>query len=182
MVGLLLASLQGGGLKMPVFTNKALENAVNLAHQRVDSTTRSGLPGGCTACGQSIESHFDGNRWRGCIAGQSTTVYILVAMQGGTDDDEHAEPRSRAPRSVVASVARGAARFRYFSTLHHRTKVEGLNLSAVREKVLIAIQASGKRGVIARDLRRQTRLPHGSVQQTLNWLREHKLVEAKEEA
>lgn len=51
-------------------------------------------------------------------------------------------------------------------------------LTPVRGKVYDALKASPK-GLVYSDIRKKTKLVHGSVQQTLNWLRNHKYVVAE---
>lgn len=57
-------------------------------------------------------------------------------------------------------------------------RAETFGMSRTRLKVYKVIYKH-KTGLLARDLMKQTGLPHGSIQQTLNWLRGHKLVAAK---
>lgn len=49
-------------------------------------------------------------------------------------------------------------------------------LSTTRLKVYKAIYSGSKKGLLAKDIMKRCNLPHGSVQQTLNWLRNHRLV------
>lgn len=51
-------------------------------------------------------------------------------------------------------------------------------LTPVRGKVYDALRATPK-GLVYSQLRKKTKLVHGSVQQTLNWLRNHKYVVAE---
>lgn len=57
-------------------------------------------------------------------------------------------------------------------------RAEVFGMSKTRLKVYKALY-SHKKGLLARDVMEQAKLPHGSVQQTLNWLRSHKLVAAE---
>lgn len=145
-----------------------------------------GALGGCVACGHTVASHFVDGAFVGCLKGTRETVFILVPAV-------RAQPR-RNGKSAAALVpvngsrasepvtpARGFVRARYFSTLHHKAKVEKAGLSPTRERVLRVIHESGHAGVIAREIKRRAKLPHGSVQQTLNWLRAHHKVEARED-
>lgn len=50
-------------------------------------------------------------------------------------------------------------------------------LSPTRLKVLRAI-LEAKKGLQARQIMTRCKLPHGSVQQTLHWLRQHEMVDA----
>jgi hypothetical protein len=159
--------------------------------------------GGCVACGHTVASHFTEGRFVGCLKGTRDTVFVLMPItrrevkgkQGGkTNGAITSHDRGPSVREVNAAkptepaiVARGFVRARYFSTLHHKANPEKLPLSETRLKVLKALQASGKRGLRAKQIMRKAGLPHGSVQQTLNWLRHHKvegrlLVAAKEDA
>lgn len=49
-------------------------------------------------------------------------------------------------------------------------------LSPTRLKVLQAVY-NAKKGLQAREIMTKCRLPHGSVQQTLHWLREHQMID-----
>lgn len=58
-------------------------------------------------------------------------------------------------------------------------RAKTFGMSTTRLKVYKSIYKC-KTGCLARDLMVQTKLPHGSIQQTLNWLRNQKLVVGKE--
>ncbi len=57
--------------------------------------------------------------------------------------------------------------------------LEKFGMSPTRLKVYKVIYRNAKRGLLARDIMTKTELPHGSVQQTLHWLREHKMVKGE---
>lgn len=157
----------------------------------------SGDLGGCVACGHTVVSHFGADgRWVGCLKGEADTVFILVPAKRGaaTTSSPRTESRGKAggakrtnghgtanetPQTVTSTPGMAQPRFRYISTLHHRAKVEKLNLSPVRTKVLETIHDASPAGVLSRDIITRAKLPHGSVQQTLHWLRAHKLVKAR---
>ena len=137
-----------------------------------------GVLAGCVACGHTAASHFRNGSWTGCVEAEEGTVFVLVpvsqdrvkALPGQQTNGHHAEPQTRGFRRAV-----------YRSTLHHKakpSKVEGI--SETRLRVLAAIHKAGKSGLLAKQIIKATRLPHGSVQQTLNWLRAQSLVRAEE--
>lgn len=156
----------------------------------------SGDLGGCVACGRTVASHFSDGRWVGCLKGDPTTVFILVPAARANAETvtrrTTAEQRAHSHGTGTATAHdlatsthtqdRGFVRARYHSTLHHRAKPEKLHLTPVRTKVLRAVHEHSKEGLLARDIIKRTKLPHGSVQQTLNWLRHHNLVTAEEDA
>lgn len=155
--------------------------------------------GGCIACGHTVLSHFKDGRFVGCLKASANTVFVLVpvdrketrgkvgatpapavsherttsAKTGGTSSNNGTEP---------AIVARGFVRARYFTKVHHKSNLEKLPLSPTRLKALKAVHEAGKAGLRAKDIMKRAKLPHGSVQQTMNWLRAHQLVEAREDA
>lgn len=86
--------------------------------------------------------------------------------------DAHAATRTPAKHATpTAVVALGRAPFRYRAT-DRRRKPE---LTPSRERVYRVV-AKNPNGVLARDIIKRARVSHGTVQQTLNWLRAHKLV------
>lgn len=74
------------------------------------------------------------------------------------------------------NFGRAFRRARYFVS----RAINPAGLAPTRAKVYKALKSSGDDGLTARQLKSVCRLPHGSVQQTLNWLRTHKLVKAAE--
>lgn len=162
--------------------------------------------GGCVACGRTAASHFADGRWTGCLRGQDNDAFILVpARIGLAHIQQTAAPRRErrvrvgGDRPAVANEVglaealgagmnpspaamfaqhRAFRRARYHSKLHHAKSVEKMDLTPTRAKVLAAIHASGKTGVLAKQVMKRTKLPHGSIQQTLHWLRQHDMVEA----
>lgn len=74
-------------------------------------------------------------------------------------------------------------RFRYTAADRRRTPENAAfyGLSPTRQKVYKAVWGA-KRGLLAKDIMQKCKLPHGSVQQTLHWLREHKMIEHEEES
>ena len=73
---------------------------------------------------------------------------------------------------------------RYRTTIHHRMKpenilVNGEPISDQRIKVLKAVQAQYKTGIRASEIIKRFKLPHGTVQNALNWLREHQADHAQ---
>ena len=181
-----------------VATDTKTLNAV-LAAVQMDGVTdeRFQIPqgrlGGCVACGHGVRSHFGADgRWIGCLAGDADTVYILVpasadgrmivsgnggnghsATQGVTQDGAPLPSRSR---------EREFHRARYTSTLHHRAHPDKLPLSDARKRVLAAVHAAGKTGMLARQIEKRAKLPAGAVQSTLAWLRAQALVRVSEDA
>jgi MarR family protein len=91
-----------------------------------------------------------------------------------------ADAKTREVKQQPAVVDRGFRRARYHSAVTGATP-DTLPISPTRMKVLKAIHRAGKKGVRARDIMDRTKLPHGSVQQTLNWLRAQNLVAAQED-
>lgn len=69
-------------------------------------------------------------------------------------------------------------RFRYFAVDRRKHPKD---LSDARAKVYRYVEKSGGKGIIARELVAKG-IPHGTVQQTLNWLRHNELVRSEEEA
>lgn len=140
----------------------------------------------CTACGNPTDAHFNNGRMVGCAQAhpmRRATDVLHRTVQVARDRSNDAAPQRRetAPRtSPLAGVAQ--PRFRYTSALHHRTNIAKLDLSPTRAKVLQTIHDSGKAGLLSRDIIKKAGLPHGSVQQTLNWLRNHKQVRARKVA
>lgn len=175
-------------------TLSAVLAAVNMVGIEEPVVKPAGALGGCVACGHTVASHFQDGRFVGCLKGTVDTVFILVPatvkkagkaadLRGSTVAPVAAQSNELAVASPEpAVVARGFVRARYVSTLHHLAKPEKLGLSPTRTKVLKAIHETGKAGILARGIRKRTKLPHGSVQQTLNWLRAHQQVVAREDA
>lgn len=59
-------------------------------------------------------------------------------------------------------------------------KAKAYGMSATRLKVYRTVYMHANKGqVLARDVMTKTKLPHGSVQQTLNWLRSQRLVKGE---
>lgn len=181
-----------GGSKSGI--NAAVLAAVRLAGV-VEEPIRvpQGELGGCIACGHTAASHFSAGAWVGCVKGEPGMVFILVPATSAPQRRERkhtagavslpAVAHETAPIVVEAPhQTRGFVQARYRSTLHHRAKVDRLGLSPTRAKVLKTIHAKGKAGILARQIRKEAKLPHGSVQQNLNWLRAHKFVSAEENA
>lgn len=129
---------------------------------------------------------LDGNgMWFGYIEGAPGETFILLRAQTLRTAQplrraaDTRQPQSQPARGPVQSVrSKGAVirpRFRY-SVADRRKHPE---LSATREKVYRALLAAPQ-GLVYRDLKARTKLVHGSVQQTLNWLRNAGLVAAEE--
>lgn len=108
--------------------------------------------------------------------------------QPSSSSDEPAIEPTWTRSDVTAAPApssgshRGFARARYKSAVHHKAKVEKLDLAPKQKRVLKVLHANYRTGLVARDIMRKARLPHGSVQSTLNWLRAHNYVAAVEDA
>lgn len=175
--------------------------AVGMVGVVEEPEVRLGELGGCVACGHTVLSHFKEGRWLGCFKGEEDTVYILVpapkkgevrttsrkaAVQPQATAQEHANGNGHAAEAAPATepvvAGRGFKRARYTSALHHKANPNKLELSPTRLKVLRTIHKTGKSGLVAKQIMTKARLPHGSVQQTLNWLRAHDLVRAQEDA
>lgn len=167
---------------------------------------RHGDEGGCVACQHPIRAHFDNGAWIGCPDVDEDTTFILVPVKtlrtsapvverrqaerraNGHDGNGNGHPHplrrligrpedsttpAAAPiRTLRAQVTR--PRFVY----HCADRRVRPALTPVRGKVYDALKASPK-GLVYSDLRKKTKLVHGSVQQTLNWLRNHKYVVAE---
>jgi hypothetical protein len=156
-----------------------------------------GMVGGCTACGHTVASHFKAGtngtvEFVGCLKGEADTVYILIpAARAGKGKNgvpvvvPQSDIANDAGLQEPARQARIGRRAVYFSTLHHKAKPENVKhedapLSETRLKVLKAVHDAGKHtGVRSKDILKKTKLPHGSVQQTLHWLRAHGFVDAR---
>jgi hypothetical protein len=103
--------------------------------------------------------------------------------RGKTRDVAHesngaGQPTQQSQQSRSLSVAR------YRTTIHHRMKpenilVNGEPISDQRLKVLKAVQAQYTTGVRASEIIKKHKLPHGTVQNALNWLREHQADHAQ---
>lgn len=100
--------------------------------------------------------------------------------QGNGTSNGHGKGLQTA-HSADAGAKIDKARLRYAVADKRLTpaRAETFGMSKTRLKVYRVIYKH-KTGLLARDLMKQTGLPHGSIQQTLNWLRGHKLVAAKE--
>lgn len=142
---------------------------------------RGGDEGGCVACRKPISSHVDKHgTWLGCPEGSEDTTFILVPVKSirsnGQVVTRQAAPAApqrtiTSPRPVVSRP-----RFRYQVVDRRRTYPE---LSARRAQVYNALLKSPN-GLVYKDLKTRTHLVHGTIQQTLNWLRNAKLVKAAE--
>lgn len=161
-------------------TPDAITRAVQMAGvEEAPIPLPRGQIGGCVACGHTAASHFANGRWVGCINGSDDTVFILIPVH---HDDRR---QGGAPSSGLGldlglrtKRQRFARRAIYRSKIHHLAKLDKLRLSDARMRVLQAIHESGKGGIQARDIGARTKLPHGTVQQTLRWLRDQGHVEA----
>lgn len=175
----------------PATVAKALTAAINMVGvEEAPLSTPQGELGGCVACGHTVRSHFgpDG-AWIGCLKGTGNTVFVLVAVRkdtGKATPREHSDAngsRAIAHETATAPVSETDTsrprRLRYTSTVDGRRNIDKLPLSPTRRKVLKAVHRVGKDGILAKQVLARTKLPHGSVQQTLNWLRNHKFVHAE---
>lgn len=183
-------------------TTDSMSEAIKTAAQLAGTAEKipQGQLGGCVACGHTVASHFhlmeSTLRFLGCPEGKAETVFVLVPVEmllkqgrqavGGVTVKDRAVSHDVGTRQVVSSsdtamFARGFRRARYRSALHHKAKAEKLNLSEMRQKVLNAIHAAGKGGLKSSEIMKHTKLPHGSVQQTLHWLRQRRYVIAVED-
>lgn len=88
-----------------------------------------------------------------------------------------AAKRAQTPGPVKPVQPVEREQYRYSARDRRMTpeQAEKYGMSATRLKVFRAIYKS-KSGLLARDIMKQCKLPHGSVQQTLNWLRNHRFV------
>jgi hypothetical protein len=154
-----------------------------------------GKLGGCVACQQAIAAHFQAGRWIGCPEGEESTVFLLVPasmlVKGKALESKHTTVKADAATVNETATAveeseqtRGFKRARYFSTLRANASIDTLPLSDTRKKVLRIIHKTGKQGIRAKAIMSRGKLPHGTVQQTLNWLRTQAkpLVEAREDS
>lgn len=154
-----------------------------------------GEEGGCVACQKPIHAHVDTRgTWVGCPEADEDTTFILVPVR---------TLRSTAPATVSAAPSRSISarvtlpqrrttdgpkapirtlrsaspiarpRYRYYATERRVRPV----LSDVRAKVYDTLRAHPD-GMLSRELIKKTKLVHGSIQQTLNWLRSAKMVRA----
>jgi hypothetical protein len=158
---------------------------------------RSGDEGGCVACQKPVSDHLDKHgAWLGCPRGDAHTTFILVPVRtlrsrGPVMEPEPAHPLRRVTdakpngheaqasgvpiRTIRSTKPVLKSRYRY-KVADRRLRPE---LSPTRTKVYETLLAHPE-GLVSRQLMTKARLVHGSVQQTLNWLREHKLVDAIE--
>lgn len=178
----------------------ALELALQMNQAAVAAAVRlageiqmvpSGVIGGCTACGGPAVDHFGHGGWIGCPKGSPSTVFVLAAIVVGGGVNENGNGggvavlgEGAAATPVKEKRLRGFFRARYTTKLHHSAKPELLHidhLTPTRMRALKVIHDAGKAGLLARDIVKRSKLPHGSVQQTLHWLREQQLVNAEKE-
>jgi hypothetical protein len=98
--------------------------------------------------------------------------------------------RARANEAAAAAATveepkhhRMARRARYYSKLHPNTSIDKLELSPVRKRILKAVHKTGKDGAREKDIRRVTRIDHGTFSSAMKWLRDTAdYIEAKAEA
>lgn len=177
--------------------------AVQMAGMVEPPIVPQGLAGGCVACRHTVASHFKAGtngtvEFVGCLKGEADTVYILVPASAPRVRQTAIPTSLVLPQSDVANDTgvpleptepsrqpRIGRRAVYFSTLHHKAKPENVKhedapLSETRLKVLKAVHEAGRStGIRSKDILKKTKLPHGSVQQTLHWLRMQGFVNAK---
>ncbi len=124
-----------------------------------------------------------------------TALLAAIGAQGSAQEQPAARTRTHrnqgAGKQVVKKRDQGKRRgqhrhfhrARYYSTLHHKAKVEKLPLTAVRFRVLAAIHSAGRRGLSEQELQKLAHVSHGSASSTLDWLRRGplKLVRAAED-
>lgn len=157
-------------------TLAAIRAAVNMAgHIEEPVVVPQGELGGCVACGHTVMSHFREGRFIGCLKGTTDTVFILVPAT-----------RTASRKATERRALNGAKVVEVAHDMAVAEPVKKLGLSPVRTKVLAAIHENTRTGLLAKDIMKKAKLPHGSVQQTLNWLRNHKVngrtpVEARED-
>jgi hypothetical protein len=138
---------------------------------------RRGKLGLCGACREPVAAHWDdAGRFLGCTEAGEQTVFVLWPVKWAAGEI----PARFQPREVV-KPAREFVRARYIATLPEGTDLETLDLSDHRKRVLRVIHKTGIEGIVARDIIRESKLPHGSVQQALSWLRERQLITAIED-
>lgn len=175
----------------------AVLGAISLADKTdpVPIQLPQGKEGGCVCCQHKIAAHFNSQgQWIGCTGAEADTVLILVpanmlagsvparrAKQSHSDGIAHdmAVTGATAATPAEGGQTRGARRYRYFTKLHHKSDPAKLELSETRLKVLKAVHAEGKTGTLAKQVMKKTKLPHGSIQQTLNWLRAQGHIDAR---
>jgi hypothetical protein len=144
----------------------------------VPVAARRGKLGLCGACREPVASHWDdAGRFLGCAAAGENTVFVLWPVKWHTSE---IAPQYRPREEEEVKPAREFVRARYASTLPDGTDLDALDLSDHRRKVLKVIHAAPA-GIIARDIIKESKLPHGSVQQALSWLRERQLITATED-
>lgn len=138
----------------------------------------SGVEGGCVACQHPIHKHLDKHgAWVGCPEADPDTTFILVPVRTVRSTAQVARPATTtaAPvRTVRSQVGVARPRFRYVCVDRRARPV----LSEVRAKVYDTLRKHPE-GLLSRDLIKRTKLVHGSIQQTLNWLRTKKYVRAE---
>lgn len=148
-----------------------------------------GEEGGCVACNKVLSAHFDkrGN-WLGCARADEHTTFILVPVKTvrstmpvvttprrrSTDTQDTPVQAAQVPVKTIRS-AEPVIRPRYvYAVKDRRVRPE---LSPIRARVYDALRAAPS-GLVSAELKFRTKLVHGSIQQTLNWLRAKKLVVA----
>lgn len=175
-----------------VATDEHLLRAVKMVGEEAEPLPiPRGVVGGCVACNRPVASHFtvDGNgriQFLGCLEGTDQTVYVLAPAVATTTREQRMNGTKPQAKATASDRKRRYKVARYFSKLHHKAKVEKVRiedqeLADVQKKVLVTIHSAYTQGVRAKDIIKKAHLSHGAVQSTLSWLREQKLVEARED-
>lgn len=140
---------------------------------------------GCAACGcgQAALTHFDAaGNFLGCTAVAPGTVFVLSPVVEG-DDAKVAGINGRAAATAPETPpsaspappkkARGAAAWVYTPApgLTPQRAAKLPNITAKRRPVVLELAKHHEGGVLARDIKRATKLPRGSVANTLDWMR-----------
>lgn len=118
------------------------------------------------------------------FVGQKSPYRVLVQKNGTILLQPKRGNRVPQLATVHAAEARAnidRARLKYAVADRRLTpeRAKTYGMSDTRLKVYRTLYGA-KQGLLARDLMAKTKLPHGSIQQTLNWLRGHKLVNGEE--
>lgn len=159
-----------------------LEQLVEAARMAISPDCRQRAPrygrlGSCVACHQPVHAHFDAaGGWLGCPAATEDAVFVLVPVsENGTHLAVQTAEDTPPKRIREFRVAR------YTPAIPKSQDIDALDLSDQRKRVLQAVMDAGKSGTRATGVINRSGLPHGSVQQALNWLRSQGLIDARED-
>lgn len=186
--------LMAEGSKEPPFPVAGLVTAApQVRNAPMNEATRRGGAGMCAACGDWIINHFDAERPRvfiGCANPDvtETTVFTMVPIESAAPIGG---PRRTARR--VSGVAHGDAdeaapkRTRKFYVARHyltlppgKAATEIARPGSAKDRVVQFLKTQQQQGALAREIRKATKLDHGSMSAALQWLRDHGIVQSVE--